>query len=76
MIKKQSAKKRPAKKAPPQPNHVKGVDKGEEMVLKQGQEPGRGRKGQVPYRTARDATAIDSSAREPIHPAMPHIPPV
>lgn len=75
LFKKQSARKRPARNAPPQPVHVKGIDKGEEYALKKGKEPGRGEAGQ-PYRTARDSTAIDPGARNPIHPDSPNIPPV
>lgn len=72
----QSAKKRPAEDAPPQPNHVKGNMKGEEVARKQGREPGRGEKGRKSYRTARDSTSINPDAREPIHPDSPDIPPV
>lgn len=71
----QSAKKRPAEHPPPQPTHVKGVEKGEEMAQKKGKEPGRGEGGPA-YRTARDSTSIDPGARNPIHPDMPNIPPV
>lgn len=71
----QSAKKRPSPHPPPQPTHVKGIDKGEELARKMGKEPGRGGRGARPYRTARDATAIDPDARNPIHPDSPHIPP-
>lgn len=73
--KNQSAKKRPARNAPPQPNHVKGINKGEELALKKGKEPGRGERGKTSYRTARDSTGIDADAREPIHPDSPDIPP-
>ncbi len=58
---------------PPQPIHVAGTSKGEEMRTRKGNEPGRG--GPGPYRTARDSTAIEADARNPIHPDMPNIPP-
>lgn len=57
----------------PQPVHVAGTSKGEEMTQRKGREPGRGEAG--PYRTARDSTSIDADARNPIHPDMPNIPP-
>ncbi len=60
-------------KKPPAPVHVAGTNKGEELSLNKGKEPGRG-KGKH-YRSARDSTAVNSSARDPIHPAMPNIPP-
>lgn len=59
---------------PPQPVHVSGIARGEEMVLERGVEPGRG-KGKNQYRDARDSTSINPGKRAPIHPAMPHIPP-
>lgn len=59
---------------PPQPVHVPGTKRGEEMVLRDGREPGR-EKGQKAHRVARDATSICARARGPIHPAMPHLPP-
>ncbi len=57
----------------PQPNHVPGTDKGEEQALSS-REVGRelGRKN---YQDARDATGINAAKRQPIHPAMPNIPP-
>lgn len=58
---------------PPEPVHVTGTNRGEEQVLRKGREPGRGDRGQ--YRAARDATGINPSARGPIDPRMPHIPP-
>jgi hypothetical protein len=63
-----------ATKKPPEPVHVPGTMRGEEVSIKRGKEPGRlaGRKN---YRTMRDATGINADDREPIHPAMPHIPP-
>jgi len=59
-------------KKPPEPVHVNGMKKGEECVLEHGKEPGRGGRQ---YRAARDSTSINPSQREPIHPAMPSIPP-
>lgn len=76
LFRNQSAKKRPAENPPPQPTHVKGIDKGEELALKKGKEPGRGEKGKGPYRTARDSTSINPNDRNPISPDMPNIPPV
>jgi hypothetical protein len=58
---------------PPEPTHVKGILRGEEMALSKGREPGR--TGQRRYRSARDSTGINAKAREPIDPAMPQIPP-
>ncbi len=60
-------------KNPPQPAHVPGTVRGEELVLHKGPEPGRG--GKKDYRTARDSTGINSEDREPIDPRMPNIPP-
>jgi hypothetical protein len=57
---------------PPEPIHVSGIGKGEEYALEHGREPGRGGRK---YRSARDATGINPSLREPIHPDMPDIPP-
>ena len=57
----------------PQPTHVPGTTKGEELVLVKGREPGRG--DSRSHRTARDSTSISPSAREPIDPRMPHLPP-
>ena len=57
----------------PDPIHVPGTSKGEEMVLNKGREAGRG--GIKDYRSARDATSINPQDRQPIHPAMPNIPP-
>jgi hypothetical protein len=57
----------------PQPIHVPGTGRGEQMVLDKGKEAGR---GQTPHsRSARDSTGINAKDREPIDPAMPHIPP-
>jgi hypothetical protein len=57
---------------PPEPVHLKGMAKGEEYALEHGREPGRGGRQ---YRSARDSTGINPSRRQPIHPAMPNIPP-
>jgi hypothetical protein len=53
--------------------HVPGTPRGEERVQKEGREAGREnvRLG----RTARDSTSINAAARDPIDPAMPHLPP-
>ena len=58
---------------PPEPVHVEGIHKGEEHVLTQGHEHGRGCVGS--YRSARDSTSINPGSHAPIHPAMPSIPP-
>jgi hypothetical protein len=58
---------------PPEPNHIKGTNKGEELVRKKGREPGRG--GQHGYRSARDSTSIGPETHGPIDPRMPHMPP-
>ncbi len=58
---------------PPHPVHVEGTIRGEKFALKKGKEPGRG--GRRSYRTARDSTSINAPHRDPIHPAMPYIPP-
>ncbi len=59
----------------PQPVHVPGTMRGEEMVLNQGREPGRGHHGSRDYRCARDSTGISAAKRRPIHPDMPNLPP-
>jgi hypothetical protein len=59
----------------PQPVHVPGTMKGEELALHKGKEPGRGRHGGKGYRCSRDSTGIDPAGRRPIHPSMPNIPP-
>jgi hypothetical protein len=58
---------------PPQPVHVPGIHKGEELVFEAGREPGRG--GRREYRLARDSTSINPADRQPIDPSMPNIPP-
>lgn len=57
----------------PQPSHIPGTKKGEEQALTS-KEAGRdaNRKN---YLDARDSTGINAAARQPIHPAMPNIPP-
>jgi hypothetical protein len=59
---------------PPQPVHIPGTSKGEEMALIS-KEPGRQQSNNRNYRSARDSTGINPSARRPIHPDMPCIPP-
>jgi hypothetical protein len=61
---------------PPAGVHIRGTNKGEEIVFKEGREPGRhADAGRQPYRHARDATGINASAREPIDPRSPSMPP-
>jgi hypothetical protein len=60
---------------PPKPTHVKGTNKGEEMVIHHGREPGRGVRGKKGFRSARDSTSIDAAKREPVDPRMPQMPP-
>jgi hypothetical protein len=60
---------------PPQPTHVPGTTKGEELVQKKGHEPGRKEPGAHGYRVARDSTSINAKEHGPIDPRMPHIPP-
>ncbi len=59
--------------APDISSHVPGTPKGEERVQREGREPGRedSRIG----RSARDSTSINPSARDPVDPRMPHLPP-
>jgi hypothetical protein len=57
----------------PDPTHIAGTNKGEEQALTT-KEPGR-ETGRKNYQDARDSTGINADARQPIHPAMPHIPP-
>lgn len=61
------------KHTPPQPTHIPGTARGEQMVLDKGKEPGRGPAPNC--RTARDSTGINAKDREPIIPSMPHLPP-
>jgi hypothetical protein len=57
----------------PRPNHIPGTNKGEEQALTS-KEAGR-EAGRKNYQDARDATGINAAQRQPIHPAMPNIPP-
>lgn len=54
------------------PSHTPGTPRGEELVRRFGREAGR---EHHPARTARDSTSINASARDPIDPRMPHLPP-
>jgi hypothetical protein len=58
---------------PDLPSHTPGTPKGEERVQREGREPGR--ENPLLGRTARDSTSINPSARDPIDPQMPHLPP-
>jgi len=60
---------------PPQPVHIPGTTKGEELTLHKGKEPGRKQENGRNYRTARDSTGINADKRRPIHPDMPSMPP-
>jgi hypothetical protein len=62
------------KKQPPKPVHITGTNKGEELVMQHGREPGRSDDEKY-YRTARDSTGLNPSQHEPIDPRMPQIPP-
>ena len=55
------------------PAHTPGTPKGEELVRRKVREPGRDNRRH--QRTARDSTSISASARGPIDPKMPHMPP-
>ncbi|HEX5446580.1 MAG TPA: hypothetical protein VFW87_22370 [Pirellulales bacterium] len=59
---------------PPQPHHIPGVPKAEELVRKR-RENGRGPHLGRGYRSARDSTSVNPQARGPILPIMPNIPP-
>lgn len=61
-------------RVPPQPYHIPGVPRGEELVRKR-RENGRGPHLGRGYRIARDSTSVNPKARGPILPIMPHIPP-
>jgi hypothetical protein len=61
------------KHTPPQPTHIPGTTRGEEMLLHKGKEPGRGKAPNA--RSARDSTGINAKDREPIVASMPHLPP-
>jgi hypothetical protein len=60
-------------KTPPEPTHVLGTRRGEEMVVRKGLEPGR--KSGTPHRTARDSTSVNPGGEKPIDSRMPNIPP-
>ncbi|HEX4086792.1 MAG TPA: hypothetical protein VHY22_17900 [Chthoniobacteraceae bacterium] len=60
---------------PPQPVHIPGTSRGEELALTKGKEPGRRGHAGRNYRGARDSTGINARNRRPIHPDMPSIPP-
>ncbi len=60
-------------KRPPQPVHVPGTTKGEELVLNKGREAGRD--DPRIQRTARDSTGVNAAGRDPIDSRMPHLPP-
>jgi hypothetical protein len=55
------------------PSHTQGTPKGEELVRRQGREPGREKRH--PHRTARDSTSIRPDHHGPIDPRMPQMPP-
>jgi len=60
---------------PPQPVHIPGTNRGEELALNKGKEPGRTQGTTRNYRSARDSTGINPGKRRPILPDMPSIPP-
>jgi len=60
---------------PPKPTHVPGTNRGEEMVINNGREPGRDVRGKKGYRSARDSTSVHSEGAAPIDPRMPEMPP-
>ena len=55
------------------PAHTPGTPRGEEMVRREGREPGRDHPHIV--RTARDSTSVSPDSKGPIDPRMPHMPP-
>jgi hypothetical protein len=55
------------------PAHTPGTPRGEELARRIGREAGRERGDTA--RTARDSTSINPSARDPIDPQMPYLPP-
>jgi hypothetical protein len=63
------------RKDPPEPTHIPGTNKGEELVIKLGREPGRAVRGKRGYRSARDSTSLNAESRGPIDPRMPEMPP-
>jgi hypothetical protein len=60
---------------PPEPTHVFGAARGEQLVKRRGRERGRSDHDAQGYRNARDSTGLNAKARRPIDPAMPNIPP-
>lgn len=56
---------------PPEPVHIQGIHKGEELALDKGREAGP---DGIQYRVARHSTGINPEYHMPIHPAMPNIP--
>jgi hypothetical protein len=60
---------------PPQPVHIRGTGKGEELVIRRGREPGRKEANQGYHRTSRDSTSINPKLHKPIDPDMPSMPP-
>jgi hypothetical protein len=59
---------------PPQPVHIPGTKKGEEIALHH-KEPGRRSQNGANYRGSRDSTGINAAKRAPLIPQMPSIPP-
>jgi acetyl-CoA carboxylase alpha subunit len=59
----------------PEPTHVFGTARGEELVKRRGREHGRSDRNPRGYRDARDSTGLNAKQRRPIDPAMPEIPP-
>lgn len=63
----------------PQPDHIPGTRKGEEMALHEGKEAGREHAGTsgadrpAGTRTGRDATGVSDA--EPVDPESPQMPP-
>jgi hypothetical protein len=60
---------------PPEPVHVPGTNKGEELVMQKGREAGRQDNDPHGYRSARDSTSINPARHAPIDPRMPNMPP-
>ena len=58
----------------PAPTHVRGTNRGEQLVQQKGREPGRSKRDQKRgYRSARDATGVNP--QDPIDPHSPSMPP-
>jgi hypothetical protein len=62
-------------KDPPQPVHIAGTNRGEELVINKGREPGRDKNNPQGYRCARDSTSLNPEDHGPIDPRMPNMPP-